>query len=85
MLWCEVDGKPLSNVTWKKDGTFLSSGGRITITNPSVVGRANSTLTINNLKKTDQGLYTCTVKNILGTVASPSTSGRLTVCKLGLG
>ncbi|KAK3749889.1 hypothetical protein QZH41_008268, partial [Actinostola sp. cb2023] len=81
-MWCEIEGKPLSNVTWKHGNIAISNGGRISINNPSIVGRANSTLTISNLVRSDEGSYTCTATNADDTVVSPSSSGRLTVnCK----
>ena len=81
-LWCEMEGKPLASVTWQKDGQALSDGGKIRINNPSVVGRANSTLTITGLTRGDEGLYTCTLSNALETVTSDSSLGHLTVnCK----
>ena len=81
-LWCEVEGKPLADVTWKKDGQALSNAGRITISNPNAVERANSTLTVTNLTRADEGLYTCTVSNDGGTATSGSSVGHLTVnCK----
>ena len=81
-LWCDMEGKPLASVTWKKGGRVLSNADRITIINPTAVGRANSTLTITGVERGDEGLYTCTVNNSVGTVSSRSSSGYLTVnCK----
>ena len=76
-----MDGNPSANVTWKKDGQVLSNGSRRTISNPNVVGRANSTLTITGLTRDDEGLYTCTVSNSLGTVTSGNSSGYLSVIR----
>ena len=79
-MWCELEGKPLATVKWKKDGQELTNGGKVTITNPSAVGRANSTLTITGLVRGDEGMYTCTVTNAVNTARS--SSGYLTVnCK----
>jgi hypothetical protein len=82
VMWCEIEGKPVPDVTWKKDKVTLVNGGRITTNNPSVVGRANSTLTITNLVRSDEGTYTCTVNNTVNTVVSSPGTGHLTVnCK----
>jgi len=81
-MWCEIEGKPITTVTWKREGVAVLDGGRISINNPSIMGRAKFTLTISNLVRGDEGSYTCTATNTEGTVVSPSSSGHLTVnCK----
>lgn len=77
-----MEGKPLGNVTWRKDGQVVSNDTRVNISNPREVGRANSTLTITNLTRGDEGRYTCTVNNSVGAATSGNSSGYLTVnCK----
>ncbi|PAA87963.1 hypothetical protein BOX15_Mlig033367g1, partial [Macrostomum lignano] len=58
---CTIAAYPDAVVTWSKDNETVSADGtRIVLSNN------NSTLTINELKKTDAGLYVCTAENQFG-------------------
>ena len=86
-LTCDFHGYPLPSVTWMRDGKDLASSNRISISDNErlrfSVRQVSSVLTITNLVRGDQGLYTCTVNNTIRTVVSPSRTGFLTVnCKL---
>ena len=53
----EANPEP-SDVTWTRDGVILSSDGNIDITNTSI--------TITNLQRSDNGTYTITSDNGVG-------------------
>ena len=56
-LMCSFDPMGLIvAVSWTKDGTPLSTGGRVTI---STVEQSNSTLTLNPLRTSDGAKYEC--------------------------
>ena len=80
---CDVLSIPPATVSWSYDSggvqRNLTTGGRVTIS-PS------TTLTITNVRESDEGYYICTAQNSFGRNTS---SGRLTVgsewyyCNLG--
>jgi len=83
-LSCEYEGKPKPTVEWfVNDTTKLNpSDPRIQITNTGDVKGVNSSLTIYNLNRTDEGCYKCVVSNSIKANVS-STEAQLTVnCKL---
>ncbi|GBP58334.1 Papilin [Eumeta japonica] len=55
-LLCEVDGYPLPEVVWAKDGVRLAPGGRVQISEAH-------RLTIASLTAEDAGRYTCSARN----------------------
>ena len=64
---CNVSGDPTPSVEWYKDNQLLTISGRITRQN-------NDTITITNLKRTDEGLYYCNATNNVSSVSSPSAA-----------
>ena len=77
-----MEGKPLPNVTWENKRQALLNDSRVHISHSTVVGRANSTLTITNLTRSYEGWYNCTASNVVGAAKSLPSSGYLTVnCK----
>jgi len=58
---------------WQKDGSNLYDDHRLH-------GTDTNTLSIQSVKKSDQGYYSCLVKNDLG--SKSSHSAKLSVCKL---
>lgn len=79
---CNFEGDPPPSVAWKRNGKELLSSGRIVIYRLSVSYNALISLTIHNINRIDQGLYSCTANNTVGTVESDDY---LTVyCKLKL-
>lgn len=81
-LTCEVEGQPAPSVTWLKNGNpFTIETSRMNVTQPTTHHRTNVSLMINDLKRTDEGSYSCNVKNSYG--EQNSTAALLTVnCKL---
>ena len=62
-LVCTFTGIPAPQIRWEKDGSvFLLGEGRRIINS---TGR--SQLEINNLARSDTGLYTCSVTNVANT------------------
>ena len=61
MIECFADANPNLDhgiVTWKKNGKFISTG---------------SVLSFNSVDPTDNGLYECTIKNVVGTKVNTTT------------
>ncbi|XP_055915269.1 peroxidasin [Eupeodes corollae] len=56
-LECDAEGNPLPAISWKFNGTAISSDNRITLDNE------NTELTIKDAKDSDSGTYTCIAKN----------------------
>jgi len=60
-LYCEATATPKPTLTWLKDGRELASSGHVTVTRNHVVLRG--------VERSDAGVYSCTFKNIAGTVS----------------
>lgn len=82
---CNLEGQPLSTVTWLKAGstqidTYGSSRYQVSAP-PSSVVNSRATLTIINVTRSDEGFYQCRAENQLG--RELSNAAYLTVnCKL---
>ena len=74
---CEADGFPIPEVMWYRGGSLIessaSSARRKKLPN-------NNSLFIGNLNLDDEGLYTCSVSNMFGTVRA---TAQLTVTGTG--
>ncbi|XP_033097920.1 basement membrane-specific heparan sulfate proteoglycan core protein-like [Anneissia japonica] len=64
IIYCEAQGIPYPQITWRLNWGSLPESDRITTT--SVQGRG--TLTIRDARKADQGAYTCEATNSRGSV-----------------
>ena len=78
---CTVIAVPTANITWERDNSSLSSGGRYNISTISgvMVGnlfQTSSTLTISDVQEENQGAYRCTASSNDRTVMA---TGILTV------
>ena len=67
-LKCTADGHPPPHVTWSKVNSSLPDGRHVV--------ESNGALVVKNLKSEDDGVYSCTAENLLGSV---SASAKLTV------
>ena len=63
-LSCNVDGNPVPTISWTRDGSPVSTSGRISISDDK------KQLTITNVKRTDSGEYRCVANNSLGNATS---------------
>ena len=69
---CTVDGNPLPQVTWTKLNSSLPVG--------RYVVQSSGALIVKDVRPDDEGVYSCTAKNLLGSV---NASAKLIVqCKL---
>ena len=69
---CTVDGNPLPQVTWSKLNSSLPVGRHVV--------QSSGALIVNDVRPDDEGVYSCTAKNLLGSV---NASAKLIVhCKL---
>uniref|UniRef100_A0AAG5CSE1 Twitchin n=1 Tax=Anopheles atroparvus TaxID=41427 RepID=A0AAG5CSE1_ANOAO len=68
-LNCHVNGDPLPQIVWTKDGKKLSSSDVIDIKYKSGI----ASLRINELFPEDSGLYVCTAKNSMGESSTQCT------------
>ena len=75
---CMAVAVPAANITWEKDNSSISSGGRYNIS--TVTGAmlddgllASSMLTISNVQKEDEGSYQCTASNTEGSAMGTAT------------
>ena len=77
-LNCTVRGFPLPSLVWKKDNVNLIGSEEDGITEEKDEGiiQVSTSLTINEAKREDTGVYICKANN---TVASTSKSANLTV------
>ena len=67
-LKCKADGHPPPQVTWSKVNSSLPDGRHVV--------ESSGALVVKNLKSEDDGVYSCTAENLLGSV---SASAKLTV------
>ena len=69
---CTVDGNPLPQVTWSKLNSSLPVGRHVV--------QSSGALIVKDVRPDDEGVYSCTAKNLLGSV---NASANLIVqCKL---
>ncbi|KAJ8724109.1 hypothetical protein PYW07_008089 [Mythimna separata] len=73
---CEIDGSPVPEVNWTKDGANIPSDPRITVT---AGGTGVSRLTVTRVTVADSGLYACHASN---PYSSQSDTVRINVQKL---
>jgi hypothetical protein len=71
-LTCSVQGDPEPQITWSKNGKAISSSEIMDLKYKNGV----ATLTINEVFPEDEGVYTCTATNSIG---STETSSKLTI------
>ena len=72
ILKCTVDGNPHPLVTWSKLNSLLPVGRHVV--------ESSGALTLKDVRPADNGVYSCRVENLLGSV---NASAKLTVqCKL---
>eukprot|EP00066_Takifugu_rubripes_P015818 XP_011605084.1 PREDICTED: ADAMTS-like protein 1 [Takifugu rubripes] len=64
-LSCEVLGSPEPSVTWTRNGKKLQQNGRVAL-------MSSGSLKIQSPNKLDEGLYTCTARNRLGSASLSS-------------
>ncbi|XP_069838652.1 striated muscle preferentially expressed protein kinase isoform X2 [Dendropsophus ebraccatus] len=69
-----VDGKPVPDIMWYKDGELLAESGHFNF----VYDDAECSLVILNAAPEDSGVYTCTARNLAGEV---SCKAELQVCR----
>ncbi|XP_075173221.1 striated muscle preferentially expressed protein kinase isoform X3 [Anomaloglossus baeobatrachus] len=69
-----VEGKPVPDIMWYKDGELLVESGHFNF----VYDDAECSLVILNAAPEDSGVYTCTARNVAGEV---SCKAELQVCK----
>ena len=78
ILDCNVTSKPLSTITWFKNGNQLNQNDNIKISSFKIY--RNSRLTIHNSSLDDQGLYQCKATNDVG--SKMSNAANITIyCK----
>ena len=79
---CNLEGQPLSTVTWWKGSTQIdTTGSRYQVSSPPSVVNSTATLTIMSVARSDEGFYRCQAQNQLG--SESSNAAYLTVdCKL---
>ncbi|XP_044159571.1 LOW QUALITY PROTEIN: striated muscle preferentially expressed protein kinase [Bufo gargarizans] len=70
-----VEGKPVPDIMWYKDGELLVESGHFNF----VYDDAECSLVILNAAPEDSGVYTCTARNVAGEV---SCKAELQVCKV---
>ena len=77
---CTADGNPQPVIVWKKNGQLLLSTSRRTIVSSehsngffSKYFPTTSVLTITDLRGSDNGSYSCRIKNVVNIVAALST------------
>ncbi|MFT7796643.1 striated muscle preferentially expressed protein kinase-like isoform X1 [Arapaima gigas] len=68
-----VEGKPIPDIMWYKNDTLLSESGHFSF----VYDDNECSLVVLNAQENDSGVYTCTAKNLAGSV---SCKAELTVC-----
>ena len=68
ILTCTSSGSPPDTFTWMKDGVLVTQSTNITtVTYTNTTAVFSSSYTISNVSISDNGTYTCTVTNPIGT------------------
>ena len=82
---CNLEGRPLSKVTWWKDSTQINtSDSRYQVSQaPSSVVNSTATLTIIDVIRSDESFYQCRAENQLDSESS-SAAYLMVNCKLSL-
>ena len=66
-LTCTSSGSPPDTFTWMKDGVPVTQSTDITtVTHTNTMAVFSSSYTISNVSVSDNGTYTCTVTNPIG-------------------
>ena len=79
-LTCTSSGSPPDTFTWMKDGVPVTqSTDIITVTYTITMAVFSSSYNISNISVSDNGTYTCTVTNPIG---SDNNSFTVNICKL---
>ena len=66
-LSCTSEGSPPDTFTWMKDAMLLTPTPSITtVTHDDTTAIFRSDYTVNNVTTSDNGIYTCTVTNPIG-------------------
>ena len=73
---CEAIGEPTPTFSWYFNDVMITESDKYSIYSGRVIGRAESSLQINNPETSDAGTYTCHAENVVG---SDNSSGILTV------
>ena len=75
---CQATGEPVPSISWYFKGVMIdvADGSKYNISNILHGTTVTSSLTINDAKSSDVGIYTCQAENIIG---SDQSSGILTV------
>ena len=97
VLNCSADGIPAPNILWRRNGQLVLNSTRVSIivspvlgsdrnirvSNISDIKQVNSSITISNLRETDNGNYTCRADNSAGVADILNTPYQLNVtyCK----
>ena len=77
-LQCEVNGNPVPDVRWTRDGNAVNTGDQRINVSISVMGNTvTSSLRLVSVVRADQGLYRCVANNSLNT--TNSYPGTLTI------
>ena len=64
---CEAIGEPVPNISWSFNDKLINDSIKYMIISRSLsITTTESTLTIYNATKSDEGIYSCTASNILG-------------------
>lgn len=74
---CDTEGSPLPNITWYKDGAEIYETGNIYINETVGLQRVTSDLTIVDVTRADNGVYSCNATNfrfVLFEAMSPTTT-----------
>ena len=82
-LSCTSSGSPPDTFTWIKDGVPVTQSSDITtVTHNSISAVFNTDYTISNFSIRDNGIYTCTVTNPIGSNSATITvnSRKLLLC-----
>ena len=78
-LTCTSSGSPPDTFTWMKDGVSLTQFSNITtVTYTNTMAVFSSSYTISNVSVSDNGAYTCTVTNPIG---SDNNTFTIYICK----
>ncbi|XP_054281240.1 cell adhesion molecule Dscam2-like [Macrosteles quadrilineatus] len=66
VVQCLAHGDLPINLSWRKEGSFIDLGGRISVKNATSPGGLISELSIRSVRTDDSGVYTCIGRNHYG-------------------